>query len=93
MKKDYEAARWEHPVDWINWSQGSGRPAGVFLLQNEWHVATYDTPAERALLAEGALHVATVRFDAPAGERGEPIRGVRSIPSRVAPAFFPGSDN
>jgi hypothetical protein len=61
--KKYEAPKYEHPVDDINWTAGVGRPAGVYWLDGRSVIATHDSAAESVLLDQGAILIATLRFD------------------------------
>jgi hypothetical protein len=60
----YEAPKYEHPVDEINWTAGVGRPAGVYWLDGRSLIAAHESQAEERLLERGAVLVATLRFDA-----------------------------
>lgn len=48
----------------INWTDGVGRPAGVYWLHGRSVIVAHDSPGEERLLADGAVLVATLRFDA-----------------------------
>jgi hypothetical protein len=63
-RKEYEAPKYEHPVDDINWTAGVGRPAGVYWLEGRSLIAAHDSAAEQRLLEEGAILIATLRFEA-----------------------------
>jgi hypothetical protein len=63
MKRDYEQAKYEHPVDDINWTAGVGQPAGMYWLDGRVVMAAHESVAEQRLLLRGALLVATLRFD------------------------------
>jgi hypothetical protein len=62
-RKEYEAPKYEHPVDDINWTAGVGQPAGVYWLGGESRLAAHESAAERYLLEQGAILIATLRFD------------------------------
>jgi hypothetical protein len=62
-RKEYEAPKYEHPVDDINWTAGVGQPAGVYWLDGEIRMAAHESAAERYLLRRGAILAATLRFD------------------------------
>jgi hypothetical protein len=47
----------------INWTTGVGRPAGVYWLAGRSVIVAHESPGEDRLLAEGAVLVATLRFD------------------------------
>jgi hypothetical protein len=61
--KKYEAPKYEHPIDDINWTAAVGRPAGVYWLNGRSVIAAHDSAAELALLGRGAIPIATLRFD------------------------------
>jgi hypothetical protein len=61
--KKYEAPKYEHPIDDINWTAGVGQPAGVYWLDGRSVIAAHDSAAESALLQRGAILIATLRFD------------------------------
>jgi hypothetical protein len=48
----------------INWTVGVGRPAGVYWFGGRSVIVAHDSPGEARLVAEGAVLVATLRFDA-----------------------------
>ena len=54
----------EQYQDDINWTDGAGRPAGIFWLGGRCVMAAHDTEAEEHLLGLGAVLVGTLRFDA-----------------------------
>ena len=60
--KKYEAPKYEHPVDDINWTAGVGQPAGVYWLDGRSVIAAHDSAAESALVDRGAILIATLRF-------------------------------
>jgi hypothetical protein len=47
----------------INWTQGVGRPAGVYWFGGRSVIVAHDSPGEARLVAEGAVLIATLRFD------------------------------
>lgn len=59
----YEAPKYEYPIDDINWTTGVGRPAGVYWLAGRSIIAAHDSAAESVLLEQGAILIATLRFD------------------------------
>jgi hypothetical protein len=69
---------WEEIVDEHAREPALGAPAGIFLLDGEYHVAAYTSRAETRLVARGALLVASVHFDGAA----EVPRG--RVPPRAA---------
>lgn len=88
MKREYEAPKYEHPVDDINWTKGVGQPAGVYWLRDRTVIAAHDSAAEARLISAGATLVATLRFDPDpvdtvqrgrTVERLEPARAVRAL--------------
>lgn len=77
--------RWLFPVDALSFADGDLLPAGLFLLDGRTHVAALRSPTERALLAAGALRIATVHFDPDPHERSHPDRAVtRAAAARLA---------
>ena len=68
------------------WRKGVLPSAGIYLLDDAYHVAVPGTPAERALAERGALLVAGVRFD---GQPMEPqlrdARVVSLVPAAPSP--------
>jgi hypothetical protein len=62
-RREYEAPKYEHPVDDINWTAGVGQPAGVYWLDGQSLLAAHESAAEQYLLERGAILVATLRFD------------------------------
>lgn len=72
MKRDRrlpEDPGFEQYQDEVNWTEGIGRPAGVFWLGSRCVMAAHGTAAEERLLDMGAVLVATLRFDADPLER------------------------
>lgn len=67
---------YEYYDDDVNWTEGIGRPAGVFWLDGESRIAAHGSRAEAALLARGAALVATLLF-------GEDYREGRRNGARV----------
>ncbi len=63
---------YRYPVEWINHTEGPGRPAGIYLLDGVTRVAARWSAAERALLEAGALYVATLCFGGSPYERTRP---------------------
>jgi hypothetical protein len=53
----------EQYQDDINWTAGAGQPAGIFWLAGRCVMAAHGTAAEDRLLDQGAIPVATLRFD------------------------------
>jgi hypothetical protein len=87
MKLDrgrYEAPKYEHPVDDINWTAGVGRPAGVYWLDGRSVIATHDSPAEDVLIGRGAILIATLRFDRDPLEAAHPGRTVEAMTAAAA---------
>jgi hypothetical protein len=76
-------AVFRHPYEFpyldVAWTRGGDPAAGIFLLAGRCHIAAYDSPAARALVDGGALHVAGVRFDAEPRERSHAGRSVRRV--------------
>jgi hypothetical protein len=84
LKPDYEL-----PIEGVAWTRGSGHPAGIYLHQGRVHFAALGSPAAEALDERGALHVANVRFDAPAPVLPSSTRIVR-LDARSVLARFAG---
>ncbi len=77
--------RYHYPVEWINHTEGLGRPAGIYLLDGVTRVAARRSAAERALLEAGAIYVATLCFGGSPYERTCPGARVERIgASRLA---------
>ena len=70
---------YEFPYLDVAWTRGGDPAAGIFLLAGRCHMAAYDSPAARALVDNGALHIAGVRFDADPRERSHATRPVRRV--------------
>jgi hypothetical protein len=62
----------EFPVFGVDWTAGVGQPADLFYLAGRIYIAGHGSAAERVLLEEGAVAVATLRFDADPLERSHP---------------------
>jgi len=81
-KSDQPDSHYEERRITPRWKRGELPAAGIYLLDDAYHVAVPGTPAEQSLLEAGALVVAGVRFDAQpmdARPRGE-IRILSAIP-------------
>jgi hypothetical protein len=66
MESERRKARgpgYEQYEDDINWTAGVGKPAGVYWMNGRTVIAGHDTAAEERLLLQGAVLVATLRFD------------------------------
>ena len=63
---------YHYPVEWINHTDGAGRPAGIYLLDGRTRIAARWSIAERLLLEAGALYVATLCFGGSPYERTRP---------------------
>ena len=66
MESEQRKARgpgYEQYEDDINWTAGVGRPAGMFWLDGRIVMAAHETAAEERLLLQGAVLIATLRFD------------------------------
>ncbi len=74
--------QYHYPVEWINQTEGPGRPAGIYLLDGVTRVAARRSAAERALLDAGALYVATLCFGGSPYERTHPGGHVERIGPR-----------
>ena len=82
MEEDrrYEKPKYEYPIRGLNWTAGVGQPAGIYWLNGESVIAGHSSDAEAYLLTEGAVLVATLRFDADPLEkthRGRTVERVR----------------
>ncbi|HSJ05914.1 MAG TPA: hypothetical protein VK936_04375 [Longimicrobiales bacterium] len=77
-------AGYENPVHHIDWTQGIGQPAGVYWLAGRSVIAAHGSTAETCLVAEGAVLVATLRFDADPLESRHPGRRVERLPLPLA---------
>jgi hypothetical protein len=73
----------------INWTAGVGRPAGVYWLHGRSIIVAHESPGEERLLAQGAVLVATLRFD-PDPLETRHARGAvdRVTARRVSTEFF-----
>jgi hypothetical protein len=87
-RKAYEAPKYEHPVDDINWTAGLGQPAGVYWLAGRSVIAAHDTVAEQYLLDQGAILIATLRFDADPLETVRRTGCVERLAARAAGSAF-----
>ena len=70
---------YEYPYLDVAWTRGGDPAAGIFLLAGRCHIAAYNSPAARALVDGGALHIAGIRFDADPRERSHTARSVRRV--------------
>jgi hypothetical protein len=86
--KKYEAPKYEHPIDDINWTSGVGKPAGVYWLAGRSVIAAHDSAAESGLLERGAILIATLRFDRDPLESVHPDRTVERLPDRAAASDY-----
>jgi len=62
-EKEYEKAKYEHPIFGINWTGGIGRPTGIYWLDGDTVFAVHGSRAEERVLELGGILVATLRFD------------------------------
>lgn len=60
---DQDSPRHYLPARDIDWTGGAGQPAGIYWLDGRCRMAAHGTPAEANLLAAGAIHIATLRFE------------------------------
>lgn len=72
----------EYPVEWINHTEGAGRPAGIYLLDGAVRLAARHSAAEESLLRAGALYVATLVFNGIPFERRFPGSVVQAASPR-----------
>jgi hypothetical protein len=56
---------YEFPIDHLANREKADAPAGVYLLDGDWHLAAHDSQAEERLIERGALLVATLTFTPP----------------------------
>ncbi len=85
--------RYEYPVDWINHTEGAGRPAGIYLLDGAVRLAARHSLAEANLLRAGALYVATLFFGSSPFERRFDGRVVAARAPRQLVWWSAGADN
>jgi hypothetical protein len=91
MKSERErtaAAGFEYIQDEINWTEGVGRPAGMYWLGGRIKMAAHGSDAEGHLRENGWVLIATLRFDRDPLEstvRGRSIERVAS--TDIADAF------
>ncbi len=90
---EYEDPQYFYPIDWINQTEGPGRPAGIYLLDGQIRLAARHSLAERALLKAGALYVATVIFGPSPFEARYPDHAVRAVAPRELVAWCAGASN
>jgi hypothetical protein len=72
----------------INWTAGVGRPAGVYWLDGRSVIVAHESPGEERLLAEGAVLIATLRFDRDPLESSHRRRSVERVPARSVAGDF-----
>ncbi len=77
-KRDQKAA-YDYPIFGINWTGGIGQPAGIYWLDGHTILAAHGSVAEDHLLDQGAILVATLRFDACIFERSHAGRVVDRV--------------
>ena len=76
------------------WTHAPGHPAGVFWLDGRSVMAAHESRAERRLLAQGAILVATLLFERDPLEGVHPGRPVERLSTRaVHDAIAPPSGN
>ncbi len=90
---EYEDPEYVYPLDWINHTEGPGRPAGIYLLDGRIRLAARHSLAERALLEAGALYVATVIFGPNPFEARFPGHAVEAVAARRLVAWYGGPSN
>lgn len=74
-----ERAKYELPVEGIARHEKADAPAGVYLLDGDWHLAAHDSAAEVRLVERGALLVATLTFSLPARPTNIAMVGPQSV--------------
>jgi hypothetical protein len=72
----------------INWTQGVGRPAGVYWFHGRSVIVAHESPGEARLVAAGAVLVATLRFDPDPLETTQRGRAVERLSPRSATRDF-----
>jgi hypothetical protein len=83
-KKQSNGFEYEHHE--INWTQGVGRPAGVYWHHGRSVIVAHGSPGEEVLMAQGAVLVATLLFERDPLEARHPGRTVQ----RIAPQYLSG---
>lgn len=85
--KKQQLTEYEHHE--INWTVGVGRPAGVYWLEGRSVIAAHESPGEERLLAQGAVLVATLRFDRDPLDASHGGRAVERVsPRRISADFL-----
>jgi hypothetical protein len=79
-----ESQNHEQPIAESAWISSVELGAGIYFLEGRTHMAGHSTPAERSLLARGALLVASIRFDRAAHEAFLPGHPLRELDVREA---------
>ena len=59
-----EKSKSEFLIEDIFYAGKPGEPAGIYLLNGDWHLAAEDSVAQAMLLLNGALRIATLTFPA-----------------------------
>lgn len=80
-----EQPEYEFPIEDRQHARRAGQPAGIYLLDGRYHIAAHWTAQERALVARGALYVATLLFDACPYDTGRDARPLRLAPFPAPP--------
>lgn len=86
--REYDGPGYEHLVHDLKWTTGLGEPAGVYWLDGRSLIAAHESPAEAWLVANGAILVATLRFDADPLETRQDGRVVDRLTPAEASASF-----
>jgi hypothetical protein len=85
--KKQDGFEYEHHE--INWTAGVGRPAGVYWLDGRSVIVAHESPGEERLLSEGAVLVATLRFDRDPLDASHAGRTVERVAARrISGEFF-----
>lgn len=90
---EFEGPGHFYPFEWINHTEGAGRPAGIYLLDGHVRIAARRSAAERALLDCGALYVATLCFGGNPYERTHPGAVVERMAARALVGWAAGAAN
>jgi hypothetical protein len=78
------------PAPDIVWRSRVEAGASVYLVGTSLEFVTPESPRDRELIEEGALRVATLRFDADPRERSHRGRIVQLLDQKLAARQLPG---
>jgi hypothetical protein len=88
----YEKPDYEFPVHDVRRAGAIGQPAGIYWFEGQSTIVAYDSAAEQRLIDQGAVLVATLRFDPDPLERSHVGRDVRRLNDAAALRQFAGLD-